>query len=215
MESELSRRRRVLIIGAGGSGLTAIKCCLDEGLQPVCLEQTADLAGMWNYENCLKERDTRIASVMRSTIINTSKEMMCYSDFPIPADFPNYMHNTKLLQYFRMYADNFNLRRYIQFNTKVMLSTLSFKRFFNAKLYRQTMLSNVAGVIHVNSQICVCLFVHLMISIRKRIELFQTKLIVTIRITNRRHFKRSFVETASHIVSLCFLYPKLPKEFFE
>ena len=30
---------RVAIIGAGVCGLTAIKACLEEGLQPVCFEQ--------------------------------------------------------------------------------------------------------------------------------------------------------------------------------
>ena len=33
-------KKRVAVIGAGASGLTAIKCCVDEGLQPVCFERT-------------------------------------------------------------------------------------------------------------------------------------------------------------------------------
>lgn len=33
------------------------------------------------------------STVMRSTVINTSKEMTAYSDYPPPADDPNYMHN--------------------------------------------------------------------------------------------------------------------------
>lgn len=28
------------VIGAGASGLTAIKCCLDEGITPVCFERS-------------------------------------------------------------------------------------------------------------------------------------------------------------------------------
>ena len=32
--------KRIAVIGSGASGLTAIKCCLDEGLQPVCFERT-------------------------------------------------------------------------------------------------------------------------------------------------------------------------------
>lgn len=54
------------------------------------------------------------ASIYHSVIINTSKEMMCYSDFPIPAHFPNYMHNSYIMDYFRMYADHFQLKRYIR-----------------------------------------------------------------------------------------------------
>jgi len=38
----------------------------------------------------------------------------------MPADFPNYMHNSKLLEYLRMYADHFRLEQYIRFETEVM-----------------------------------------------------------------------------------------------
>lgn len=55
------------------------------------------------------------ASIYRSLTINISKEMMCYSDFPIPSDYPNYMHHSKILNYFRMYADHFKLLKYIRF----------------------------------------------------------------------------------------------------
>ena len=37
------------IIGAGCSGLASIKCCLDEGFEPVCFEKREDLGGLWNY----------------------------------------------------------------------------------------------------------------------------------------------------------------------
>uniref|UniRef100_A0A3Q3ETS5 Flavin-containing monooxygenase n=1 Tax=Labrus bergylta TaxID=56723 RepID=A0A3Q3ETS5_9LABR len=60
------------------------------------------------------------ASIYHSVIINTSKEMMCFSDFPIPAHFPNYMHNSLIMDYFRMYADHFQLTKHIRFNTKVL-----------------------------------------------------------------------------------------------
>lgn len=58
------------------------------------------------------------ASIYRSVIINTSKEMMCFSDFPIPDDFPNYMHNSKIMEYFRMYARHFDLLRHIRFRVR-------------------------------------------------------------------------------------------------
>ncbi|KAJ8388458.1 hypothetical protein AAFF_G00133340 [Aldrovandia affinis] len=108
--------RRVAVIGAGSSGLACIKCCLDEGLQPVCFESSDDIGGLWRYkENPEPDR----ASIYHSVIINTSKEMMCFSDFPIPAHFPNYMHNSLIMDYFRMYAEHFELTRYIRFQTRV------------------------------------------------------------------------------------------------
>uniref|UniRef100_UPI000B4DAFE4 dimethylaniline monooxygenase [N-oxide-forming] 5-like n=1 Tax=Lonchura striata TaxID=40157 RepID=UPI000B4DAFE4 len=108
--------RRVAIIGAGASGLCALKCCLDEGLEPTCFERSKDIGGLWRFEE--HPEDGR-ASIYRSVIINTSKEMMCFSDFPIPEDFPNYMHNSKIMEYFRMYAQHFDLLRHIHFRTSV------------------------------------------------------------------------------------------------
>ncbi|XP_023195945.1 dimethylaniline monooxygenase [N-oxide-forming] 5-like isoform X2 [Xiphophorus maculatus] len=109
--------RRVAVVGAGSSGLACMKCCLDEGLEPVCFESSDDIGGLWRFkENPEPDR----ASIYNSLIINTSKEMMCYSDFPIPAHFPNYMHNALILDYFRMYADHFQLTKHIRLHTRVV-----------------------------------------------------------------------------------------------
>uniref|UniRef100_A0A8C0QMM0 Flavin-containing monooxygenase n=1 Tax=Chelonoidis abingdonii TaxID=106734 RepID=A0A8C0QMM0_CHEAB len=105
--------QRVAIIGAGSSGLVSIKCCLDEGLEPTCFEQSHDIGGLWRFTEA-----GRIC-VYRSVITNTSKEMMCFSDFPFPEDFPNYMNHSRLLEYFRMYAKHFSLLSYIHFKTTV------------------------------------------------------------------------------------------------
>uniref|UniRef100_A0A8C9F026 Flavin-containing monooxygenase n=1 Tax=Pavo cristatus TaxID=9049 RepID=A0A8C9F026_PAVCR len=107
---------RVAIIGAGASGLCALKCCLDEGLAPTCFERSGDIGGLWRFK---EQPEEGRASIYRSVIINTSKEMMCFSDFPIPDDFPNYMHHSKIMEYFRMYARRFDLLRHIRFKTSV------------------------------------------------------------------------------------------------
>ncbi|XP_074492041.1 flavin-containing monooxygenase 5-like [Sebastes fasciatus] len=112
--------RHVAVIGGGSSGLACIKCCLDEGLEPVCFEGSDDIGGLWRFkENPEPDR----ASIYHSVTINSSKEMMCYSDFPIPAHFPNYMHNSLVMDYFHMYADRFQLTKHIRFNTKVLQVT--------------------------------------------------------------------------------------------
>ncbi|XP_061681911.1 uncharacterized protein LOC133503922 isoform X2 [Syngnathoides biaculeatus] len=108
--------RKVAVIGAGPSGLTAVKACLEEDLQPTCFESSDDLGGLWKFK-AISEPNR--ASIYRSLTINISKEMMCYSDFPIPADYPNYMHHSKILNYFRMYADHFKLLQHIRFQTAV------------------------------------------------------------------------------------------------
>ncbi|KAG8542819.1 hypothetical protein GDO81_026056 [Engystomops pustulosus] len=108
--------KKVAVIGAGASGLVAIKSCLEEGLEPTCFERTEDIGGLWRFKENPEEGR---ASIYKSVIINTSKEMMSYSDFPIPDDFPNFMHNSKIFQYFKMYAEHFQLIQYIRFKTSV------------------------------------------------------------------------------------------------
>ncbi|XP_056133107.1 flavin-containing monooxygenase 5-like [Lampris incognitus] len=108
--------QRVAIIGAGPSGLTSIKACLEEGLEPTCFESSDDMGGLWKFKEV---SETDRASIYRSLTINTSKEMMCYSDFPIPADYPNYMHHSKILTYLRMYAEHFKLLQHIHVQTRV------------------------------------------------------------------------------------------------
>ncbi|XP_030061784.1 dimethylaniline monooxygenase [N-oxide-forming] 2 [Microcaecilia unicolor] len=108
--------KRVAVIGAGASGLVAIKCCLDEGLEPTCFEGSSDIGGLWRYTEEVEEGRP---SIYRSVVTNGSKEMMCYSDFPIPDHFPNYLSHFKVIEYFRLYAEHFNILQYIKFKTRV------------------------------------------------------------------------------------------------
>ncbi|XP_060064312.1 flavin-containing monooxygenase 5-like [Ylistrum balloti] len=110
--------RTVAVIGAGASGITAIKCALDEGLEPTCFERTDDIGGLWNYTEAVRSGQ---ACVMKSTVINTSKEMMSYSDFPIPKEYPMFLHNTHVKSYFDEYVEHFNIKKYIRFQTEVLM----------------------------------------------------------------------------------------------
>ncbi|EGT37782.1 hypothetical protein CAEBREN_29039 [Caenorhabditis brenneri] len=107
---------RVCVVGAGASGLPAVKACLEEGMDVVCYEKTADIGGLWNYRPGQKDIG---GTVMESTVVNTSKEMMAYSDFPPPAEFANFMHHSKVIEYIKSYAEHFNLMDKIRFNTPV------------------------------------------------------------------------------------------------
>ncbi|XP_034438982.1 dimethylaniline monooxygenase [N-oxide-forming] 5-like isoform X2 [Hippoglossus hippoglossus] len=108
--------RRVAVVGAGSSGLACIKICVDEGLEPVCFESSDDIGGLWRFKEA---PEPQRASIYRSLVVNTSKEMMCFSDYPMPDDYPNYMLHSQLLQYLSLYAEHFHLLRYINFQTTV------------------------------------------------------------------------------------------------
>ncbi len=86
---------RIGIIGGGASGATAAKACFEEGFDVVVYERTNYTGGLWRYH---EEDVDGVASVAKSTIINSSKEMSAFSDFPPPPEYPNYMHNTKMVQ---------------------------------------------------------------------------------------------------------------------
>jgi dimethylaniline monooxygenase (N-oxide forming) len=114
-------KKKIAVIGAGCSGIAAVKVCLDEDLDVVCFERTDDIGGLWHFTDNVRYGQ---ACVMKSTIINTSKEMMCYSDFPIPKEYPPFLHNTQVYKYFHLYADTFGLKEYVRFNTEVRILNL-------------------------------------------------------------------------------------------
>ncbi|MEM9930931.1 MAG: NAD(P)-binding domain-containing protein [Bacteroidota bacterium] len=110
---------RIAIIGAGCSGITALKNCLAKGLDVTCYEANSDLGGNWIYS----EQPSH-SSVCETTHIISSKTLSAYLDFPMPDDYPDYPSHEQVLSYFRSYADHFKLRPHIQFNTPVKEAAL-------------------------------------------------------------------------------------------
>ncbi|XP_045669773.1 dimethylaniline monooxygenase [N-oxide-forming] 4 isoform X1 [Ursus americanus] len=108
--------RRVAVIGAGVSGLSSIKCCLDEGLEPICFERSNNFGGLWKFTESSEDGMNRI---YRSLVTNTCKEMSCYSDFPFQEDYPNFMNQEKFWNYLQEFAEHFDLLKYIRFRTTV------------------------------------------------------------------------------------------------
>ncbi|UXI17483.1 Armadillo segment polarity protein [Sarcoptes scabiei] len=113
----MTEKKRIAIIGAGATGMTSTKACLEQNLEPVVFEKTHYTGGLWRFQSDIDVNG--IASVMKSTIINSSKEMSAFSDFPPPDDYPNYMHNTKMVAYFDMYSDKFNFKQYVRFRHEI------------------------------------------------------------------------------------------------
>lgn len=112
-------RIRVAVIGAGCSGITAVKNCLERGLDVTCFEVNNDIGGNWIYS----EQQSH-SSVCETTHIISSKTLSAYLDFPMPEAYPDYPSHEQVLRYFRSYADHFGLRPYIRFNTPVPKATL-------------------------------------------------------------------------------------------
>lgn len=107
---------RIAVVGAGASGLTAVKTCLEYGFNVVCYEKTRDLGGLWRYR---PNDPNGHPSVMKSTTLISSKELSAFSDFPPPVESANYMHNQKVLKYFQSYAEHFGVLPHVKYNHAV------------------------------------------------------------------------------------------------
>jgi hypothetical protein len=105
---------KVCIIGAGSSGMVAAKVLRERSIPYDCFEKGSDIGGNWRYGN-----DNGLSAAYQSLTINTSKQRMAYSDFPMPADYPDFAHHSQILTYFENYVDHFGLRETITFNTSV------------------------------------------------------------------------------------------------
>ncbi|MEM9598697.1 MAG: NAD(P)-binding domain-containing protein [Acidobacteriota bacterium] len=106
--------KKVCIVGAGSSGIATAKVLAEHGVPFDCLEKGSGVGGNWRFRN-----DNGMSASYASLHINTSKERMAYSDYPMPADFPDYPHHSQILQYFEDYVDHFGFRDRLRFRTGV------------------------------------------------------------------------------------------------
>jgi dimethylaniline monooxygenase (N-oxide forming) len=102
------------VIGAGSSGIAAAKGLHDRGIPFDCYEKSDRVGGNWVFGN-----RNGMSSAYRSLHINTSRERMEYSDYPMPADYPDFPHHTQIAAYFDNYVDHFGFRDRIRFETGV------------------------------------------------------------------------------------------------
>ena len=100
------------MIGAGPSGLTALKNLLAVGIAAECLEREADVGGNWNF-------GAPSSSVFASTRLISSKSLTEYTDHPMPRHWPAYPDHRQCLEYLRGYAHRFKLQPHIRTHADV------------------------------------------------------------------------------------------------
>ncbi len=106
--------KKVCVIGAGPSGITAAKNLKDEGMEVVVYDLGTEVGGNWVFTE-----EVGHSSVFETTHIISSKTLSEYADFPMPASYPDYPSHRHLAAYFQDYAKNFNLYPLIRFRTLV------------------------------------------------------------------------------------------------
>lgn len=94
--------------------MVALKALVEAGVPTVCFEKGDRVGGNWVFRN-----SNGMSASYRSLHINTSRERMEYSDFPMPKHYPDFPHHSHIAEYFESYVDHFDLRRHIRFSTGV------------------------------------------------------------------------------------------------
>lgn len=103
----------VLIIGGGISGIMSLKHLLDEGEKSmIVLNKNPEPFGVWNIRNH--------PSVLDFTYSVSSRLYMTITDFPLDESVPEFPHHSAILDYYKKYADHFNLLPYVKNNIEVI-----------------------------------------------------------------------------------------------
>jgi dimethylaniline monooxygenase (N-oxide forming) len=94
--------------------MVAAKTLAERGIPFDCFEKSDQVGGNWVFGN-----RNGMSSAYRDLYIDSSRARMEYSDFPMPASYPDFPHHTQIRAYFDAYVDHFGLREKITFETGV------------------------------------------------------------------------------------------------
>ena len=104
----MNTQEKHLIIGAGPVGLGAAQALKEWGIPYDQVDASRSVGGNWYH------------GVYETAHIISSRKVTQYDNFPMPADYPDFPSRQNMLDYLNAYADHFNLRENITFNTKVL-----------------------------------------------------------------------------------------------
>ncbi|HJL18615.1 MAG TPA: NAD(P)/FAD-dependent oxidoreductase [Sandaracinaceae bacterium LLY-WYZ-13_1] len=96
------------VIGAGVSGLAAAKVLLEDGFGIDVFEKKSDLGGTWHPDNTYPGLRT-----------NDPGDIYRFSEHPYPVTADEYPTAKQVHAYLHDYAERFDLRRHMQFDTEV------------------------------------------------------------------------------------------------
>jgi len=102
-------RKTVAVIGGGVSGLAAAKAFDERGHRVIGFERSHDFGGVWELSRSYPDVQTQ-----------SPKDLYCYTDLPMPDDYPEWPKGPQVHKYLHSYADKHKLARLFQLNTNVV-----------------------------------------------------------------------------------------------
>jgi len=101
------------LIGAGPMGLACAKVLREQGIAFVGFELHSDVGGLWDIEGPK-------STMYQSAHLISSKTKTEFADFPMREEVADYPAHHVLRDYFRDFAENFDLRRSYLFEAEVL-----------------------------------------------------------------------------------------------
>ena len=108
----------VAVVGAGPSGLVLARQLAKTSATFRVFERNSDVGGIWDI-------DAPGSPMYESAHFISSRTLSGFPGFPMPSDYPDYPNHRQLLDYIRSFADAFDLRRHITFDTAVDHASLT------------------------------------------------------------------------------------------
>jgi len=103
----LDDKSKFAIVGAGPVGLAIAKALKEHNIPYVEFEADNELGGNWYH------------GVYETAHIISSRKTTEYADYPMPVDYPDFPSAQQMLSYLQSFAQAFDLRANIEFNSKV------------------------------------------------------------------------------------------------
>lgn len=102
------KRKTVAVIGGGVSGLAAARAFDARGHRVAGFERSHDFGGVWEPSRSYPGVQTQ-----------SPKDLYCYTDHPMPSDYPEWPKGPQVHAYLHSYAEKHGLRRLFRLNGNV------------------------------------------------------------------------------------------------
>jgi cation diffusion facilitator CzcD-associated flavoprotein CzcO len=112
----MTETARHCVVGAGPSGLAALRAMLNLGLSVDLFERHDAVGGIWDRRN-------PGTPMYESAHFISSRDLSGFTGFPMPANYPDYPRNDQVLSYLKSFAECYGLNEHIHLSTSVDSAT--------------------------------------------------------------------------------------------